>query len=203
MKPTVLTILAALALAIAPPAMAHPGHDHAHDHAEAKGHGVQYESWQVTWDAGKKAIELAEAVPAGKFGWRPAKDVRTTAEVYMHMAAANYFLAMMMGVTIPMTQDELMKYEQSQTEKAAVVKALKDSYTFVEGMLADLPDSALEETISLFGNTVTKRMALMVLASHSHEHLGQSIAYARMNGITPPWTAREQAAAKDKAGAGK
>jgi uncharacterized damage-inducible protein DinB len=29
---------------------------------------------------------------------------------------------------------------------------------------------------------------LELLATHNHEHLGQMIAYARMNGIAPPWS---------------
>ena len=57
--------------------------------------------------------------------------------------------------------------------------------------------------MDFFGQKMTKRAGLLVLASHSHEHLGQLIAYARSNNITPPWTAREQAAQKAKAAAKK
>lgn len=167
--------------------------------AQAQGHdhgamtGVQGEAWKVTWDAAEKAMELADAIPADKYGWRPSKDVRSVSEVFMHIAQANYMFPMLMGTKAPMDQAALMKYDTAETDKAKVQQALKDSYDFAKHMVQHLSNEQLEETIDFFGTPMTKRMALMVLAAHSHEHLGQAVAYARMNKITPPWTARQNA----------
>ena len=169
--------------------------------AQAQGHshgpmpGVRGEAWMVTWDAAEKAMELADAIPADKYTWRPTKEVRSVSEVLMHIAQANYMLPSLLGAKMPMDQAMLMKYDTAETEKAKVQKALKDSYDFAKHALEHMSDAELEETVDFFGNQVTKRMTLMMLAAHSHEHLGQAVVYARMNKITPPWTTRQNAAA--------
>jgi len=165
--------------------------------------GVRNEAWLVTWDAAEKAMELAEAVPANKYTWRPSKDVRSVSEVFMHIAQANYFLPMVMGSNTPMTQDVLMKYDTSEKDKAKVMQALKDSYDFAKHTMEHVQDAELDQKVDFFGKPVTKRMMLMIMAAHSHEHLGQAIAYARMNGVVPPWTARQNAEAAKKAAEGK
>lgn len=167
-----------------------------HDHAPMT--GVRNEAWLVTWDAAEKAMELAEAMPAGKYAWRPAKDVRSVSEVYMHMAQANYFLPMLMGNSIPMSSEVLMKYDTSEKDKAKVLQALKESYDFAKHTVEHISDADLDQSVDFFGKPTTKRMMLMFLAAHSHEHLGQAIAYARINGVVPPWTARQNAAAAAK-----
>ena len=65
--------------------------------------------------------------------------------------------------------------------------------------IGNVAESDLDTQVDFFGQKMSKRQLMLIIASHSHEHLGQLIAYARVNGITPPWTAREQAAAKKAA----
>lgn len=184
-----ILLLAALVTA---PALARAGE---HEHAAMT--GMRGEAWMVTWDAGEKALELADAIPADKYSWRPTKDVRSVSEMFMHIAQANYMFPMLMGMKSPIEQSALMSYDKSETEKAKVQKALKDSYDFAKHAFEDMSDADLDQTIDFFGTPMTKRMALMALASHSHEHLGQAVVYARLNKITPPWTARQNAAAAE------
>ena len=80
--------------------------------------------------------------------------------------------------------------------RSDIEKAMKDSFAHVEKAWMDASDADLDTQIELMGNKMTKRAAFMLLLSHMHEHLGQSIAYARMNGVTPPWTAAQNAALK-------
>jgi len=61
-----------------------------------------------------------------------------------------------------------------------------------------MSDASLEKPVDFFGNKMSTRSILMVLLSHMHEHLGQSIAYARTVGVVPPWTAARMAADKGK-----
>jgi len=77
------------------------------------------------------------------------------------------------------------------TEKPKVVEALKKSFDHARKAVEATPDSDLDKKVKFFGQEPSERMMLIVLVSHGHEHLGQSIAYARMNGITPPWSATE------------
>ncbi len=140
-------------------------------------------------DAAKKLVQLAEAEPAGKYGWRPAEGVRSVSEVYMHVVGGNYLLPTFMGVKAPEGFDRGM--EKKVTDKAQVVEWLKKSIAHVKAAAEGVPDAELDQTVKFFGRDMSKRRLLFVLDNHLHEHLGQSIAYARVNGVTPPWSASE------------
>jgi uncharacterized damage-inducible protein DinB len=160
--------------------------------------GVRGEMMQWIKDADDKLGQLAEATPEAKYAWRPGKGVRSTGEVFMHVAAANYGIPSMVGVTAPAGFD-FATYEKSLTKKADIQKALKDSFTHMETAFTNFSDADLDKPAEVFGMKTTVRGAYMLILSHVHEHLGQSIAYARSNGIVPPWTAKQQAAMKDEA----
>jgi uncharacterized damage-inducible protein DinB len=136
--------------------------------------------------------QLAAAMPENKYDWRPAKGVRSVAEVYMHVAAANYGLPALAGVTTPAGFD-MDKYEKSLTKKADVQKALHDSFEHAEAAFTSASEADLDKEYDFMGSKLTARGIYMLVLSHGHEHLGQSIAYARMNGVTPPWTAKQDA----------
>ncbi len=138
-------------------------------------------------DAQKKLIQLAEATPADKYGWRPAPGVRSTGEVFMHVASANYGLPPFWGATAPAGAPHDL--EKMGGDKAQVVAALKDSFTYARAAIDAESDSDLGRPIKVFGHDATVGDAMMIIVSHAHEHLGQSIAYARVNGIVPPWSA--------------
>lgn len=161
--------------------------------------GVRGELLGNMMDAGGKIQELAGAIPDGKYTWKPGKDVRSTGQVFLHVVAANYLFPSLMGMQSPMSMEELMKLDTQTMEPAKIRQMLKDSYAWAAKCISDTPDSELDAQMDFFGNKITKRSGMLLLCSHSHEHLGQSIAYARSNNITPPWTAREQAAQKAKA----
>ena len=132
----------------------------------------------------EKIMELAESTPAEKYSWRPAHDVRSISEVYMHIAGGNYVLSTFLGYPPPKPARDL---EKSVTRKADVVAELQKSFDHLRAAAARTPD--LEKQVKMFGNRTTSHRGVMVAAlSHLHEHLGQSIAYARMNGVTPPWS---------------
>lgn len=200
----ILAVTAALALAAAP-AFAHsPGDGHNHGTAAAVAPtGAQAEMLFWITDAETKLNELAEAMPEGKYGWSPDKGVRTPAQVFMHVAAANYGVPSFWGVQPPAGYD-FRTYEGSLTKKAEVQNALRESFGHLKAALSGATAEDLEKPVDLFGNQTTVRGAYLMLLAHAHEHLGQSIAYARMNKVTPPWTAKQQAeAAKTKEKGGK
>jgi len=112
---------------------------------------------------------------------------------------ANYLVPSYYGFKPPMAMEDLGKLDTQTMEPAKVRQMLKDSYAWASKAVTDTPDSDLEASVEFFGMKMSKRAGLLLLTSHSHEHLGQLIAYARTNNIVPPWTAREQAAQKKKA----
>ena len=144
----------------------------------------------------KKLKDLAEAIPEEKYSWRPGEGVRSVREVVVHVASANYYLPSFIGIKPPEEFSEDM--EKTITTKSAAIKALTESFEYFRNELKKMSDADLDKPAEFFGQKSDVRGLLFVLASHTHEHLGQLIAYARMNGVVPPWTAARQAAAAEK-----
>lgn len=190
MKRTFATTAVLLSLVAGVPAMAQeakPQPQAAAAPAAKPASGVKSDIlWQIR-DAEKKLIQLAEATPAEKFGWRPSEGVRTTGEVFMHVAGANYFLPTFWGGKMPEGIDA-RGFEKMGGDKAKVLETLKASFAHATQAVENLPEADLDRQIKMFGNDATVRMAALVVATHAHEHLGQSIAYARSNGVVPPWS---------------
>lgn len=134
-----------------------------------------------------KFLRLAEAVPADKYTWRPAPDVRSAAEVFLHVATANYNLYKLVG-TPPPANIDVKNLEKSTTDKEKVISILRDSFDHARKAIKDMPDANLEKSLDWFGGKNTQRGILLFIVRHAAEHLGQSIAYARSIGIVPPWT---------------
>ncbi|MEP6993041.1 MAG: DinB family protein [Acidobacteriota bacterium] len=141
-------------------------------------------------DVGKKLIDLAQAMPADKYSWRPAPGVRSVGEVYVHVVAGNSTLPSFLGV--PRMEGITRESEKSVTDKAKIVALLKKSVDNAKAAANGVTDSDLNKKVKTFGDReMTERQVLLRMLNHMHEHLGQSIAYARMNGITPPWSQNE------------
>lgn len=141
-------------------------------------------------DAATKLASLAEAIPQEKYSWRPGEGVRSISEVFMHVAGGNYLIAQSAGAKAPA---DLSREMEKISDKAKVVETLKHSFDHVRQALLSTADSDLAKETKLFGRPTTVGAVFLALVTHGHEHLGQSIAYARMNNITPPWTAARQA----------
>lgn len=137
----------------------------------------------------KEILGLAEATPADKYGWRPAPGVRSTSEVFIHIVGGNYLLGGFAGIKASDGLDQEM--EKHVTEKAKVIEELKKSFAHLRAGVGTIADADLDKPVKFFGRDFTVRGVLLIAANHEHEHLGQSIAYARMNGITPPWAAEQ------------
>lgn len=133
---------------------------------------------------GGQVTSLAEAIPAESYSWRPAEGVRSVGEAFMHLAEANYRILGKLGLEAPAGLEEM----ESRTDKESVLAALEQCFADVQGLIRRLPAADLEQQVQLFGFEFSKRAVLLIAAGHSHEHLGQAIAYARMNGVTPPWS---------------
>jgi uncharacterized damage-inducible protein DinB len=139
-----------------------------------------------------KFVALAQAIPADKYTWRPAEGVRSISEVFMHVAAANYNLTKVLGVPPP-AGFKVQGYDKSTNDKAKVIEALKGSLGHMREAVLNMPDSDVEKQVDWFGAKSTYRGVMLFIIRHNAEHLGQSIAYARMIGVVPPWTAEQQA----------
>lgn len=136
-------------------------------------------------DAAGKIQQLAEAIPQDKYSWRPGAGVRSVSEAFMHVAGGNYYLLTFAGVTAPAGTSENM---DAITDRAQVLDQLKRSFAHARAAIAAASDADLDKATEMFGRKTTYRNVFLTEVTHAHEHLGQLIGYARMNGITPPWS---------------
>ncbi|MHB1329157.1 MAG: DinB family protein [Gemmatimonadales bacterium] len=134
----------------------------------------------------EKFIALADAMPASVYGWSPGPGVMTVARVYTHVIRYNYlYPATSLGVPAPISRDS--DATEEIRDKARIVAMLRESREHVRGVVGKLPPDLAAST-KLYGREVSQAAVLLQLVAHMNEHLGQSIAYARMNKIVPPWT---------------
>jgi uncharacterized damage-inducible protein DinB len=136
----------------------------------------------------KKLTDLAAAIPADKFSWRPAPGVRSIGEVYLHIAGANYMIPGMLGVTPPADYKK-DGFEKSTTDKARIIDQLNQSFAFALSAVGKMTNADFAKPEKKLGPDANDGDIVYLLVTHAHEHLGQSIAYARMAGVVPPWTA--------------
>lgn len=134
-----------------------------------------------------KLIALAEAMPAERFAWGPTPEVMPVGQVYMHVAAYNYYYPKEgMGVAVPAGIDpETM---ESLRDKEVVVDQLKRSVEHLMRTVRETPEAQLAAPTRLYGREVAQWAVLLQLLAHMNEHLGQSISYARVAGVVPPWS---------------
>ncbi len=157
-------------------------------HSQEK--GVQSEIIFWIADAEKKLTALAEAMPAEKYGWRPMEGVRSVSEVYMHTVVGNFNIPRLIGIDPPIQLESGI--EITMKDKAKIIELMKQSFEHAKKAVMEIPVADLDKMTKIFRGEGTQRQVLLLLATHSHEHLGQSIAYARMNGVAPPWSVRQE-----------
>jgi uncharacterized damage-inducible protein DinB len=158
----------------------------------------------------KHLDQLSQAIPANKYAWRPGAGVRSVSEVYVHIASGNYLLLSLTGVKLPAeyfpnlptdakgkpeTQavfKRMGELEKTVTDKDAVTRMLKSSLDEVRNRFSQLTAAELDRPADFFGEKTTVRRIYLRIFAHVNEHYGQSVAYARVNGIVPPWSQKPE-----------
>ena len=132
-----------------------------------------------------RLLSLAEAFTPEQYHYRPAPDARAIREVLLHVAGGNRLGAASVGGP-PLAQAELARIEAAPLDKPAVIATLRESLALLRRLAEATVNFDAETT--LFGRAMTCREVLFIAAGHMHQHLGQLIAYARMNGVLPAWS---------------
>jgi uncharacterized damage-inducible protein DinB len=154
-------------------------------------------SFQEDWlgqlgDVEKKLMSLEEATPPNKMSWRPDKGIRSFSEVYLHSAYGNYGFLKALGIEPPADSGfagDGGKWDKQTTDKEQIKKIMEKSFEHVRASVKALSDADVDKKIKLFGKReMTERATLIMLIGHLNEHMGQLVAYARMNKIVPPWS---------------
>jgi len=140
---------------------------------------------QVAFMEGR-ITSLANAIPEDKYSWRPAEGVRSTSEQLVHILSAGYGITSMMGPKKPDFINE--ELEKTLTGKKDILKELKASFAAVTKFLQSYDTANYDKIVKTPFGEFPERAMILILNNHYHEHLGNLIAYARINGITPPWS---------------
>ena len=143
----------------------------------------------------KKFVDLAKAIPAEKYDWRPSAGVRSVGEVLRHVASDNYLIPAALGFTAdPSTgikgedYKTAQAFEKKKSTKEQTVADLEKSFAHLTQSMKATPATKLGDQVKMFGQSFTMQRAWVLGTTHLHEHLGQLIAYARSNNVKPPWS---------------
>ena len=150
--------------------------------AQAQSAGMQAAFGKDAGTLSDKFTGLAR-VMSGKYDWKPSQGVRSVADVFNLIVKENGLLAGVLSGT-PNTGAKPAPI----TDPEKLQEALKASYANLQKAITGLSDTDLQTRVRIFGEDMTKQDALMLILEDQHEHLGQSIAYARTNGVVPPWS---------------
>ena len=188
MRSSVRLLLALAVVAAATPAVAQQP-------AKQPSPSVTADLLQDIGQVERKLIALAKAIPDDKAGWRPAPGVRSVSEVIMHVASDNYLIPAALGFPAEASTgikgndyNTALVYEKRTVTKAQAIAEMETSFTNLRKALRETTDARLGTSVQMFGQSTTLQQGWILAATHLHEHLGQLIAYARSNGVAPPWS---------------
>ena len=147
------------------------------------------EQLQKSFDATRNQITLmAEAIPDDKYDYKPTPDVRNFREILQHLVSENYsFIGTASG-----EKGKDPKEINALKTKAEIIGALKESYEWGTKILAGWNDQKALETVTFRNQQVPRFAVVIAHAKDNHEHYGNLVTYARLNGIVPPRTAARQ-----------
>ena len=143
-------------------------------------------------DMHKKMVGLATAIPAEKYTWRPEPGVRSISELFLHVSGANYGYPPLISGATPAPGFKAEGFETSTTDKAKIIEQLNQSFAYAEAAIQSMSNADFAKPEKKLGPDANDGDVIYLMVVHNHEHLGQTIAYARFNGITPPWTEEAQ-----------
>ena len=136
-----------------------------------------------------KLLALLNTFEDEHLAWRPSPGVRATREVFVHIAATNLVLPTTAGIKPPIEPKSNM--EKTITDREEIRKLLLTSFNHVIQHLQSSSPAELQKPITLFGHKTSVLFMYIRLLGHCHEHLGQLIAYTRVNGLVPPWSRQQ------------
>ena len=137
-----------------------------------------------------KFVGLANAFPEDKYTWRPMEGVRSVSEVLMLAAFEGYsFIPTSFGAKAADLgpREEAAKL-RTLSDKAQVIDHLNKGFAHAKKELEALDAATLTGKRKIMGQDLTFADGVIAISGDLHEHLGQMIAYARMNHIVPPWS---------------
>jgi uncharacterized damage-inducible protein DinB len=132
-------------------------------------------------------VDAAEAMPEAEYSFRAAPPVRSFAEIVGHIADSQTFFC---GVAAGGNPEYGDRIEKSAGPKAALMKALKDSFAACDAVYDSLDAVNALAAVPAGKGDALRAMMLLDNISHDNEHYGNIATYMRLKGHVPPSTAR-------------
>lgn len=130
----------------------------------------------------KDLTAAAEAIPEGKYSFKPTPAQMTVGEIMVHLSGGNDALCSTLGGVKRPTREKIA----ATAGKAALIARLKESFQFCHTALAALDDSKLSEELTVFGEKMSRADLALVAAGDWADHYSQLAIYMRLNGLLPP-----------------
>jgi uncharacterized damage-inducible protein DinB len=143
----------------------------------------------------KNILGSVDKIPDEMWSYQPTKEVRTVAQLFAHVADAQYEFCGVAAEGKSVAKD----IEKTQKTKAEIVPALKEAFAYCDAAYAKMTDAGAAEMVSFFGMRITILGAMDFNTAHNMEHYGNLVTYMRIKGIVPPSSEpRPPAASKKK-----
>jgi hypothetical protein len=139
----------------------------------------------------RKFMALAKALPTAKLAWRPMEGTRSFREVFAHVAAEGNTETAMFGRPLPAGSLADFDAEEARLTKLPddqLIAVMDRAMQSLSATLGGLSPATINTPITYYGESTLPRVATTYTLNDLHEHLGQLVAYARMNSIVPPWS---------------
>jgi uncharacterized damage-inducible protein DinB len=135
-----------------------------------------------------------DKIPDDMWSFQPTKDVRTVAQLFAHIADAQYEFCGVAAEGKSVSKD----IEKTLKTKAEIVPALKDAFAYCDAAYAKMTDAGAAELVGFFSMKITKLGAMDFNTAHNMEHYGNLVTYMRIKGIVPPSSEPRQSTAPKK-----
>jgi len=140
---------------------------------------------QADWARTRTLITgIVEAMPDGKFSFKPTPAQQTFAERVLHVATTDLFILQALGgkTAAPMIN-------QKAATKAELVAALKQTFDYGDALIKEFNDQQWVERVApppFMGPSASLLRIIYFDMQHSEDMYGQFVVYVRLNGVTPP-----------------
>ena len=127
-------------------------------------------------------VEMAEAMPEGKYDFKPTERQKTFREQLLHIKGNMDWLS----TTYFEKEKKADSKEKIYTSKAEVIKAITEAFDNTAKIIKMATPEELKEIVDFFAGPKTKLQILNLLQDHVTHHRGQLIVYLNLNDIKPP-----------------
>ena len=141
------------------------------------------EKWK---NAGAYTLDVAKLMPDSSYSFKPVAEEMSFTEQLLHCASNMLWLSSTYLTKQASPFDYKSLPQRTSQPKAAIIPVLEQSLQYAQAAIEQLPDAELDQKVTFFAGSKTKRQIINLMHDHLTHHRAQIIVYLRLKGITPP-----------------